>query len=157
MADLSRTFDNMPHKLLIFKLSADGLSLNPCKMITSYMCNSIQRVKLGEFRSEWTSLKKGFPQGSGLGPILYNIFSNDLFFFIVVCHLYNYADDNTLTCSDPDPRKVLTNLEKDTRFAIKRLENSLMKLTPRSLKLCFSVHQKFRTIFRIVFMEIILK
>jgi len=48
-----------------------------------------------------------------------------------------YADDNTLTCSDPDHRKVLTNLGKNTRIAIKWFENNLMKVNPETFKIKF--------------------
>ena len=45
-----------------------------CELLISYLSNRSQRVKVGNAKSGWESTVKGFPQGSGLGPLLFNIF-----------------------------------------------------------------------------------
>ena len=78
LTDLSKAFDCLPYRLLICKLRAYGLSVNACELLKSYFCERKQRVKLGDKYSEWLGLSIGVPQGSLMGPFIFNIFSNDL-------------------------------------------------------------------------------
>ena len=105
--DLSKAFDCLPHGLLIAKLHAYGLTLPACKLLASYLSDRKQRVKIGNDRSKWRPLEKGVPQGSILGPLLFNIFINDMFYFIEKCVLYNFADDNSLSNVAPTLEELL--------------------------------------------------
>ena len=105
--DLSRAFDCMPRSLLISKLSAYGVSKSSCQLLIIYLSNRSQRVKVGNSKSGWEFTTKGFPQGSGFGPLLFNIVSNDLFYIIKTCSLFNYADDNKITVANERPDKVI--------------------------------------------------
>ena len=93
---LSKAFDCLPHKLLLTKLQAYGVSSDAVKLIYSYFSDWSQRIRMGSNTSGWESLTTGVPQGSILGPLLLNVFINDIFYIIEKCSLYNYADDNTL-------------------------------------------------------------
>ena len=44
----------------------------------------------------WLDISNGVPQGSVLGPLVFNLFINDICYFIEDGNLYNYADDNWL-------------------------------------------------------------
>ena len=129
--DLSRAFDSVPHGLLVAKLQAYGISLNGCELIYSYLKNRRQRVKVSDKRSEWSNIKRGIPQGSLMGPVLFNIFVNDLVLRLEkMCSIYNYADDNTLSYCHRDIKVVKHNLEKVCDSAIQWFIRNHMKANP---------------------------
>ena len=82
LTDLSKAFDCLPHDLLIAKLHAYGCDLPSLKLLNYYLCNRHQRVKMNNFYRSWADILFGVPQGSILGPILFNIFLSDLFLLI---------------------------------------------------------------------------
>ena len=94
---LSKAFDCLHHGLIIKKLNAYGVSDSSCRLMASYLSNRTQRVKIGSVVSSWAEIMKGVPLGSILGPLIFNIFINDIFYFITQCKHYNYADDNTVS------------------------------------------------------------
>ena len=79
--DLSKAYDCVNHDLIILKLEAYGAGENSLRLIQNYLSQRQQRVKLGSSFSEWLEIILGIPQESIIGPILFNVFINDLLFF----------------------------------------------------------------------------
>ena len=130
LMDLSKAIDCLPHDLLLLKLKTYGLSENALKLMASYLPNRKQCVKLGNFKSNFQSILKGVPQGSILGPVLFNIFINDIFHFIKNYKLYNYADDNTVSHTDTDLKRLIDELVEDSTRLIQWFADNQIKANP---------------------------
>ena len=77
--DLSKAFDSLNHELLLTKFKAYGLDSNSATFMKSYLTKRLQRCKINNSFSEWGKVLIGVPQGSILGPLVFNIFLNDIF------------------------------------------------------------------------------
>ena len=130
LMDLSKAFDCLPHDLLLLKLKSYGLSDNALELVTSYLSNRKQCVKLGSLCSSYQPLVKGVPQGSILGPLLFNVFINDIFSFVTDSSLYNYADDNTLSYVNKDVDILVDVLERDSKALIQWFHVNKMQANP---------------------------
>ena len=81
-------------------------------LILDYLSRPKQRMKIGSSYSSWYDKIRDIPQGLLLGPLLFNIYINDLF-FIKLSEVYNFADDYTLYSSSKELEIVFRNLETD--------------------------------------------
>ena len=128
--DLSKAFDSMPISLLISKLHAYGMHKNAIHLIASYLTNRSQRAKISNVYSNWLFLEKGVPQGSVLGPSLFNIFINDIYGFIKKADLFNYADDNTLAYISNNVQEIEQVLTAESNVAINWFYINMMEANP---------------------------
>ena len=95
--DLSKAFDTLNHNLLLGKLNVYGFSFNAIKLVQSYFLERFQRVNENKNFTEWCKMLFGMPQGSILGPLIFNI--NDIFYFMqdtYICKLLMIIHYNSL-------------------------------------------------------------
>ena len=128
--DLSKAFDTINHDLLLAKLEAYGFSKISIEFMHSYLKNRKQRVLINNSFSESKKVTIGVPQGSILGPLLFNIFVNDFLYSLKNSEISNYADDNTMYCIGKDKARINSLLEQDFQLAAEWFYKNGMVLNP---------------------------
>ena len=101
----------------------------------SYLKNRKQRTQINNNFSSEKNIIAGVPQGSIDRPLLFNLFINDLIFFITT-FLSNYADDNSLYNTGKDLRLVKSVLVNDFRTVKEWLYEDFMILNPNKCHIC---------------------
>ena len=110
---------------------------NCLRHIQNYLSERQQRVKVGSSFSEWLEIILGIPQGSILGPILFNVFVNDLLLFIKETDTCNFADDTTLYACGRKLDTISFKLEIETNRAMQWLQDNEMVANPSKFQLVF--------------------
>ena len=136
--NLSKAFDCLSHDLLIAKLHAYGLDLASLKILRDYLINRKQRTKVDSFYSSWEKILSGVPQGSILGPLLFNIFMCDMFLILKTTSFTVYADDNTPFVVRENTTNVIKALEDIGENLIKWFSDNQMKLNTDKCHVLFN-------------------
>ena len=114
LTDLFKAFDCIDHELLIAKLYAYGFDKNSLYFINSYLKGRKQRTKINSSYSAFAEILFGVPQGSILGPLLFNIYICDLFIENSDIDIANYADVSTPYACSSYLDSAIFKLQKNT-------------------------------------------
>ena len=106
----------------------------------SYLSDRLQHLKIDSFFSSCSNLTEDVPQGSVLGPLLFNIYLNDLFFALIDIEVCNFGDDTTSFVCDLDLNTTLNRLEENSAIALTWFETNYMKLNSNKCHLLISCH-----------------
>ena len=137
LMNLPKAFDTINYDLLLAKLHVYGFT-NTLRLIKSYLTNRWQRTKSNISFSSWSELLLGVPQGSLLGPLLFNFYLNDLFYLTECTNACNYADGLIFHACDSDLKDLITRLEHDSLLALEWFQANYMKLNEEKCHLLIS-------------------
>ena len=110
--DISKAFDRVLHKGLLFKLQSVGISGSLLQWFTDYLHNRKQRVVIPGVSSNWSTVVVGVPQGSILGPLLFLLYINDIVENIN-SSIRLFADDAILYIIVDNPLHAANQLNTD--------------------------------------------
>ena len=116
--NLSKAFDRIPHDVVIAKLHAYGLSFEAITFLNLYLKDRKQNVWKNNIFSVLRSILLRASQGSISGPILFNIFFNDLFLCIKKRELDNFVNDKTITATCNTLAGLLKTLKQEPESAV---------------------------------------
>lgn len=126
--DLKRAFETIDPGILVNKLSIYGIQDIALNWITSYLSNRKQVVKLSEIISAEKDNKLGISQGSILGPLLFNVYINDIGNCLKYCEIRMFADDTLIYIKTNTIDEAVNRLNSDLNNIFHVLSQNKLKL-----------------------------
>ena len=100
--DFRAAFDRVNHHGILYKLYSVGIGGFVLSILTQFLSNRSHHVMVDSCRSKLVNIVSGVPQGSILGPLLFLLFTSDIF-SILENKLIGYTDDSTVLATEPSP------------------------------------------------------
>lgn len=147
--DFRKAFDTVNHQILQNKLVSFQLSRSVISMISSYLTDRSQLVKVGQETSPLLPCSMGVPQGSILGPLLFIMYLNDLPNLCKHSQCLLYADDTVIYVSDPSPDSINTKLTLDLQSLNDWLTNNHLTINVKKTE-CMYFHSSRKSVTTLV-------
>lgn len=133
MLDYSKAFDTLNHEILLSVLKYIGFTSEATGLIKSFLTNRAQRVCMDGILSDFEDITLGVPQGSILGPLLYSIYTCNLYKCLQYCDYHMYADDTQLLfsfdCSKLQNANICLNTDLNSIFL--ESQKHMLKINPK--------------------------
>lgn len=141
--DFSRAFETVRHETLIDRLFSLGVRGQLLDWFKDYLSGRTQVVKIASSFSEKRLVKQGVPQGTVLGPILFNIYINDIVNVHLNSVLFQFADDTVILYADKDYTTAENKIQEDVYKLVKWYkENQIIINTKKTELMCFRSPQR---------------
>ena len=143
--NFSKAFDSINHVIFLKNLGRSGVGSKTIKLIESFISERKQRFLINNVNSDEINLERGVPQGTVLGPLLFNNYVNDLRYQIDKnCEVVQYADDTLLLASSPIQQECKTFIEKNVILLTKYFTSLKLQLNPSKTEfILFSCNRDF--------------
>lgn len=132
--DLQKAFDTVSHLKLIEKLENIGIRGQQLNLFKNYLTNRQQSVKIDGEVSSAKIIETGVPQGTVLGPILFLIYLNEMFYLNDDYEIISFADDTVLLCSGDNWEKAYEEADKIITSIKQWLDENLLSLNLKKTK-----------------------
>lgn len=143
--DLKKAFDTVDHSRLLSKLPLYGIKNEELLWFESYLFDRQQFVLYNGYKSDVQHISCGVPQGSILGPLLFNLLINDIDSVLKQCEIILYADDTVVYIAEKSCQQIEQHLNDDINLIADWLvENSLIVNLKKTKTECvlFGTHQR---------------
>lgn len=142
--DLEKAFDTIDHSIIINKLSLIGFRGIYTNLFKDYFEDRYQLVTINSTNSNRLHLRYGVPQGSILGPLLFNVYVNDISDVKLHSKIYQYADDTALVLAGKNVSEGVALLQEDINKLIPWFQDNHIYINKDKTQLiCFhSPHRK---------------
>ena len=131
--DLTKAFDSLDHSILLDKLSYYGVRDLPLHWLGSYLSKRSHYVSINDVNSDLISVSNGVPQGSILGPLLFNIYINDIVRSSETLKFILFVDDTAILLAGDNVNNLAVSMNAEIVHVLKWLTCNKLQLNFKKL------------------------